>query len=397
MAYVDGRVSIDADSDCGSAGDICDADGRYLISPQPEPVPEWFAQALDEHFAGAGVPREYAFCVRVRSLLDQPQKIELRFHFTATNGRNYMAPPYWLCRGGRWRTIAADDTDYVTEKYADICCFLTPGETVWLANKPYVRPADIEEEIDELVDRFPFFYRRELGRTAEGRPIIALETDAREDAIAVGATMQPAEPGARPVLAVAHSLTDRSALSEKMLQRFQFCFIPMPNPDGAATGRSLTNAQGEVPMFSFERLLAGREAPAETEAVWRYMEALVPAAYMEFHPHYQDVQKHKLNPMALDWYPAAMHERVKRVEDTLIGLNDAWRVTHLEPSLPLGDCGKFNNLARAFHTLAFCYQIYAITEEATQAHAIRAVLALAEGLAGPEWVATRDRVDIVKG
>ena len=397
MAYSDDNVRIDADGDCGSAGDICAADGRYLVAPKPEPVPEWFAQALEEHFGGAGVPREYAFCVRVCSLLERPQEVALRFCFTATNGRSYMAPPYWLRRGGRWRTVAAGDTDYMAEQYADVRCVLAPGETVWVANKPYVTPVDIEEEIDELADRFPFYHRCELGRTAEGRPILALETDAREDAIAVGATMQPAEPGARPVLAVAHSLTDRSALSEKLLQRFQFCFIPMPNPDGAATGRSLTNAQGEVPMFSFERLLSGREAPAETGAVWRYMEALVPAAYIEFHPHYQDVQKHKLNPMALEWYPAAMHERVKRVEEALIGLNDAWRVTHLEQSLPLGDCGKFNNLARVFKTLAFCYQIYAITEEATRAHAIRAVLALAAGLAGPEWAAAQGQPEIVRG
>ena len=397
MAFIDDKVSIDADGDCGSAGEIAAADGRYLVSPQPEPVPGWFALALEEHFGGAGVPREYAFCVRVRSLLDRPQQVALRFTFTATNGRSYMAPPYWLRRGGRWRTIAARDTGYVAEKYADVRCSLAPDEMVWVANKPYVGPADVEEEIDELVDRFPCYHRRELGRTAEGRPILALETDARQEAIAVGATMQPAEPGARPVLAVAHSLTDRSALSEKLLRRFQFCFVPMPNPDGTATGRSLTNARGEVPMFSFEGLLAGREAPAETEAVWRYMEALVPTAYIEFHPHYQDVQKHKLNPMSLEWYPAAMHEHATRVEEALIGLNDAWRVTHLEKSLPLGDCGQFNNLARAFNTLAFCYQIYAITEEATRAHAIRAVLALAEGLAGPKWAAARGKPDIVRG
>ena len=68
MAYSDDNVRIDADGDCGSAGDICAADGRYLVAPKPEPVPEWFAQALEEHFGGAGVPREYAFCVRVCSL-----------------------------------------------------------------------------------------------------------------------------------------------------------------------------------------------------------------------------------------------------------------------------------------------------------------------------------------
>jgi len=101
--------------------------------------------------------------------------------------------------------------------------------------------------------------------------------------------------------------------------------------------------------------------------------------------------------MALEWYPEAMHAKVQRVEDALIGLNNEWRVTHLEKSLPLGDCGKFNNLARAFKALVYCYQIYAITEEATGAHAIHAVSALARALAGPEWEAAKGAANIVRG
>ena len=397
MAFADGWVQIDADFDCGSAGEIRIVDGRYEVEPKPEPVPEWFTAALEEHFAGAGVPREYACCVRISSLVDEQREIALRFHFSKTNGRRYMAPPYWICRAGRWQTIAATATDFVAECHVDLRCALEPGETVLVANKPYVKPGEVAAAIDDLVERFPFFHRRELGQTAEGRSILALETDAREDAIVVGATMQPAEPGARPVLGVAHWLTDRSALSERLLQRFQFCLIPLPNPDGAAQGRSVTNARAEVPMFSFGRLLEELPAPLETQAVWRYMEVLVPTAYIEFHPHYQDVQAHKLNPMALEWYPESMHAKVQRVEDALIGLNNAWRITHLEKSLPLGDCGKFNNLARAFKALVYCYQIYAMSEEATAVHAIHAVSALARALAGPEWEAARGAVNIVRG
>ena len=71
MAFVDEGVRIDADFDCGSAGEIRVVDDCYEIEPKPEPVPKWFAAALEEHFAGAGVPREYACRVRISSLADE--------------------------------------------------------------------------------------------------------------------------------------------------------------------------------------------------------------------------------------------------------------------------------------------------------------------------------------
>ena len=58
-----------------------------------------------------------------------------------------------------------------------------------------------------------------------------METQPREETILIVATMQPAEPAARPVMAVAHWLTDRSMLTQRLLDRFRFCFIPVPNPD----------------------------------------------------------------------------------------------------------------------------------------------------------------------
>lgn len=41
------------------------------------------------------------------------------------------------------------------------------------------------------------------------------------------------------------------------------------------------------------RLIAGQPAPLETRAVWGYMTALRPAAYVEFHTHYQAHTAHK--------------------------------------------------------------------------------------------------------
>jgi hypothetical protein len=391
-------ITIDADFECGSAGIIRKQnDGTYTIEAQSEEVPLWFNQALEQHFGGAGVPREYAFCIRVRSDENKVRPLRLRFSFTKTNGSAYMDPPYWYRRGRRWRPVLAAATRFEKGKWAEIEIEVGPGDTVYLANKPYVSPDEVEEEIDDLVELYDVFTKREIGRTAKGRPLWALETTERDETLVVGATLQPAEPAARPVLAVAHALADGSAGSRRMLERFRFCFTPMPNPDGSAEGRSVSNALGEVPMFSFDRAVEGRAAPAETRFLWEYMAAIRPAGHIEFHTHYQDVRSHKLNPMGPQWYGAAGQARLEQVNQTLLRLNRDWRVTPLTPDLPLVDCGKFAQMARHLGTLTYCYQIYALSEEATCAHAVKAVEALAAGLAGGEWAEDQEAPRIVRG
>ena len=401
MPYTDPDtpIHLDADFECGSGGIIRKIDDHhYAVEPKPESVPDWFFEALDQHFGGAGVPREYAFHVRLRSSAAEPLSCKVRCVFTQTSGKGYMAPPYWIYQGNRWRPVADEHTDYIEHKYVDLMVTVAPGEVIRLANKPYVSTIQVQEEMEDLVSITDgLFSIRELGRTAEDRPILALETPPREETILVSATMQPAEPAARPVMTVAHWLTDRSMLTQRLLDRFQFCFIPMPNPDGTAHGRSVTNAKGEVPMFSFGHVVRGEAAPIETVALWRYAKQIKPTAYMEFHTHYQDNRFHKLNPMSLDWFPDTMHEQVRCVDDALMHINAAWRVTPLTPDLPLIECGKFANITAQCHTLSYCYQIYTITEEATCAHAVTVISTLAQALVGPEWVAAQPEVQVERG
>ena len=54
-------------------------------------------------------------------------------------------------------------------------------------------------------------------------------------------------------------------------------------------------------------------------------------------------------------------------------------------------------MATHFQTLSYCYQIYAVTEEATCAHAVTAISTLAQALAGPEWVARKRAPVITRG
>ena len=395
----DTSIRVDADFEGGSAGEIRSMDkGAFEALPLPEPVPEWFHDALEEHFGGAGVPREYACHVRLASYVDQLRTVRLRFRFTETSGAAYMAPPYWLFRRGRWRPVPARDTVYAEGSHVDLKIRLGPSEEVRVANKPYASVREICDDMGTLAASGPFEVR-EIGRTDPGRPILALEsTGAAEETILIGATMQPAEPAARPVLAIAHWLTDGSALTRRLLDRFRFAFVPLPNPEGTAGGRSCTNGVGEVPMFSFGRLLAGEEAPAEARALWEYAESLRPLSYLELHTHYQDVRAHKLNPMAPEWFAdEGRRELAARVDPALLSLNADWRVTAIERATPLSGAGCFANLAERFGTLAYCYQTYCVTEEATAAHAVSVARTLATALAGPEWEAEAPPPNIEKG
>ena len=395
------NLHIDADFEGGSAGDIqCDKDGVVEIGPKQEQIPTWFFEALDVHFGGAGVPLEYACHVRVANDAQEPQEVHLRFRFTTTGGVGYMAPPYWILRHGRWWPIAATDTDFVEGSHVDLTLRLETGELVHVANKPYVHGDDVLDEMETLANHGPFTIR-ELGRSAGDRPIVALESTGfrYDDTILIGATMQPAEPAARPVLAIAHWLTDGSALTQRLLKRFRFAFVPMPNPDGSADGRSCTNGVAEVPMFSFGRLLKGEDAPLEARCLWDYAADLRPLSYLELHTHYQNVRAHKLNPMAAEWFDgdAERQALLDRVDAALLQINSDWRVTPIEKSMPLCDAGKFANLAERFGTLAYCYQIYTVTEEATAAHAVEVARTLATALAGPEWAAEAPAPHVTRG
>ncbi|MBT5872747.1 MAG: hypothetical protein HOH43_04960 [Candidatus Latescibacteria bacterium] len=379
-------ILIDSGFPCGSAGDITTTGpGIFRVCPKSEAVPAWFESALTEHFGGAGVPREYAFHVRIRHMGIVPYRISVRFDFTESCGKSYMGPPYWVSHRNIWRKVLPADTDFHEGSHVILSYCLEPGQSIFLANKPYVSPVDVENAMADLSESNGAFSVRQIGVTDQGRPLQVLESNPRPESIMVSATMQPAEPAARPVLAVAHALTDGSALSQRLLDRFQFCFLPMPNPDGAYHGRSVTNDRDEVPMFSFGHVIRGEHAPVEAKAIWDYCSLLRPTAFMEFHTHYQDNRSHKLNPMWHGWFSEHVQERVSMVDEALLGLNQNWRVTKIAPEIPLHECGKFSNLTRKLGTMSYCYQIYTATEEATCAHAVRAVNRLAIAMAGAKW------------
>ena len=91
-------IEVDDEFPCSSAGDMRILEpGKYEVGYQPEEIPQWFQDVLDELFDGAGVPKEYMAHVRVRNNSDRTRRVVIRF-LLSRKGSNYMYPPWWIWR-----------------------------------------------------------------------------------------------------------------------------------------------------------------------------------------------------------------------------------------------------------------------------------------------------------
>lgn len=281
-------IHIDDEFECGSAGEIQRAgDSIYEIGYKPETIPDWFQQLLDELFDGAGVPKEYMAYVRLQNTGSKPARVRLRF-LLSPKGKNYMFPPWWVRTEDGWFGVPAEDTDMqFDDGHVDIALDVAPGVCLRVASAPYESPAVICRKSKALAAGSDVFTYREIGKSAQGRPLPVLETAERPLKIIVDASMQSCEPVSWGVMHLAHWLTISTTRARRLLDRVQFALMPVTNPDGIAEGRSVTNSVGEVPKFGINDLVEGtRPAPLETEALWNYLVEFKPDASLEVHAHF---------------------------------------------------------------------------------------------------------------
>lgn len=314
------QITIDSDFPCGSAGQINPLpSGTYEIAYQPEEIPQWFQDLLNELFNGAGVPKEYMAYVRVQNTSDTPKQITLRF-LLSPKGANYMYPPWWIRRSNSdWFWIAPEDTHFQEREHIDLTLHLHPNETLRIASAPYEEPDVICEKAKRLSQRYPTIWTyREIGTTAQGRPIPVLETPPRDLKILVDASMQSCEPVSWGILHLAHYLTLPTARAQNLRNHIQFCLMPITNPDGLYEGRSVTNAQGEVPKFGINHLVEGKSAPRETQALWRYLLDKKPDVSIEVHAHFtRDGFTRSIGMHDKAAMPAHMQAKADRIEQAL--------------------------------------------------------------------------------
>ena len=154
--------------------------GISEIGYKPEEIPQWFQDLLDELFDGAGVPKEYMAHVRVRHLGNRAKWATLRF-LLSKKGANYMYPPWWIWRENTgWAWVPSKNTDFHPAEHIDISVPIQPGETLRIASAPYEEPSVVCEKARQLSEQYDIWTYREIGHSAQGRPICVLETQPRD-------------------------------------------------------------------------------------------------------------------------------------------------------------------------------------------------------------------------
>lgn len=367
----DSGISLDNEFECASARAFSKiGSGHYQVE-----------LLIENYSPDYPVVWEYMFCFRVRSQSDQAQTVTFRI-MEGRGGISYLDGPHFAKRNGNWELVPRSQTR-MSEEYIEVSLDVAAGDEFWLGNHPFPTPAEVEAATHATAAALDDFVVHEYGRTPEGRPLLALESEPREKTVIVFDTMQPAEPGDVPILFLAHWLSSRSAETEKLLAEYQFCLLPLTNPDGTAHGHSVTNAAGEVPRCHFEDAKLGKLVPAEAGIIWQYVAGKLPTMFIEFHIHYLVHAAHKLVGVHVN-EPSDERGVVALPAATvlwgeLLKLNSNWRARLIEAESDTFRNALAETLARDFGTLSYVYQIYAPTVEAACAHAVDVVRATVKG------------------
>ena len=332
-------ITIDADFPCGCAGEIRrTGDARFEADYRREEPPQWFTEFLLTHFGpNRGVPKEYAFCVRVTNTGAHDRRVTVRFLYPEHNGAGYLGPPHWIHRSSGWSWIDAEDTTIGADQaYAELSAQISSGESVWLASAPFIAPDQVAHRTRQIASYWEHWSCREIGRSARDRPLIALESEPRRHKIVIAATTQQAEPVAWGIFFLAHWLSIPTSRVQRLLAEIQFCLLPMLNPDGAAEGRSLTNSLGEVPKFSLADAAAGQPAPLESQALWDYLNQTRPTVYFEQHMHYtwRRPWVRRFNPVERSYLPPSLRAGADEIESAVADLLPEIQVVPIDPRKP---------------------------------------------------------------
>jgi len=315
-------VTIDAEFPSASAGEIREvAPARFEIDYKPEALPAWFQATLDRRWDGGGVPKEYMFHVRARNPAKTARTVSIRFLFSLA-GCSYLDLPWWIRRDDTWRCLAENEAVLHDaggyDDYIDITLSLAAGESAYIGSAPYESPDAIDAMTRCVVATCPGWTLHELGTSAQGRPILALESEPRPLKLLACGTMQGCEPTWMGLLHAGRTWTTPAPDRIRLCDRVQLCVVPLTNPDGLATGFSVTNAVGEVPKFSTHLASAGKPAPLETQAMWDYLDRLRPQARIEVHAHFTRPDfTRSIGMQEIESMPAGMRGTAMAIEQAL--------------------------------------------------------------------------------
>jgi len=275
-------IEISNDLECGNADFIHPvAEGRAEIGPRDDGIPH--------EMQVKGPISCYNVCVRLKNTTGRPQRVTLD-----------IVIPQWLIEAGfghflrkeyfvrsvddlSWQEVPARDATSLPDRMR-FEIELGANEERVFSSVPHYPYSHCVERLRALAAAHAEAKLVETGRSVQGRSVWALEIGdgKRRPRVLVTATLQPGEPAAWAVMAMAEWLLDSPSRGD-ILSRFGIDFVPEPNPDGNVMGLCNVNGEGEIAHFGFRDAAEGRDCPAETRNLWDYLSASPPLGYMDFH------------------------------------------------------------------------------------------------------------------
>jgi hypothetical protein len=252
---------------------------RYFVRCEPDPG--------EHRFSG----KSYYFCFALWNPLPITRKVSVQI---AAHGWNYFGlqtQHYTARRGNASRVLGAE---YCRRIHADnetdlveIDITLPPGTAedpvVVVSNFHWNRYTELREWIATLPAGAE---RKDVGKSADGRPITAVEIgNPSKPAILIAQTSQPSELGCTPVIQamITHLLQD-TGHARSLRDNLRFCFLPMTNPDGQVRGLTVSTPGGRFPVFEGDKAVRGdADTVHEATVLWGYLSSVKPAIYWEWH------------------------------------------------------------------------------------------------------------------
>ncbi|OGG45111.1 MAG: hypothetical protein A3F84_11840 [Candidatus Handelsmanbacteria bacterium RIFCSPLOWO2_12_FULL_64_10] len=350
----DGLV-VSSEIEGGNADGLREAGpGRVAFGPREDPIPH--------EVQVKGPISCYVVCVQARNPTAQPRTLTLDVEI-----------PRWLIGAGFdyflkktfWaRPEDALDWSPLDPEVLDDCSrlrvTLRPGETRILSSTASYPYSWCCRRLEALAGERPDLTRlREIGRSGEGRPILALDAGrpgSLRRAVFTG-TSQPGEPAAWAVLAMADAILNRQDL-QPWLKDAEISFVPQPNPDGVVAGACNANARGEMVFVGFEEIAEGQPGATEALALWGHLSAGPPAVYVDYHflplPNHPLPRPYVFSP---DLYTdAGRRTLAERLTDRYIQISGCPRPSAIPVGHPLWRNLATYQAAARWNTVSFLYQ-----------------------------------------
>ncbi len=270
-------------------------------------------------FSGWG----YYFCFGIRNCRSEQRRVTIRL-LASTRDRAFAVGTRSavIRRGDTWNELGPDAIDPLDPADGvDLRLHLPgandPDPVLFVSNFHWWPWSELHDWLHGLPD----VRLVEIGRSREGRPLIAVEFgDPALPCMVHAATSQPSEMGHLQCRALIDWLRDAS--SADIRHRFHVCVIPCTNPDGAVQGYGLSDAAAGFPFF--EAQLAAEDSPdasPENRAVWDYLVRHRPHLFWEWHSNNWDRRPgHMLLRFRHELIPDPARRMWDQIEDQILAL-----------------------------------------------------------------------------